>query len=219
MLLARGPRTGRAATDGLLPRRLAYPAVKRTLDIVLCTLALPLLVPLFALIALAIKIDTPGPVLFTQMRTGRDGDRFAMRKFRTMVADAEELKASLRHLSIVPWPDFKVIDDPRITRVGRILRRTSLDELPQIVNVLRGEMTLVGPRPTSFEVSAYELWHTRRLEVPPGITGLWQVKGRNTTTFDERLRLDIQYIAQMSLPLDLWILVGTVRAVLQRSGV
>jgi len=196
----------------------AYLAVKRTLDLAACLLTLPVLLPLLAIIALAIRLDTPGPALFTQLRTGRDGVRFRMYKFRTMVRNAEELKPALRHLSVVPWPDFKVIDDPRITRVGRLLRKASLDELPQLINVLRGEMTLVGPRPTSFTPSTYQLWHTKRLDVRPGMTGLWQVRGRNTTTFDERLRLDIEYVSRMSLPLDLRILWWTVRVVLQGSG-
>ncbi|MGH8899036.1 MAG: sugar transferase [Egibacteraceae bacterium] len=211
-----------ACTGGRLARHpvsyRVYLASKRALDVVACLLALPVLLPLFAIIALAIRFDTPGSALFTQLRTGRDGVRFRMYKFRTMVENAEELKPSLQHLSIVPWPDFKVIDDPRVTRVGRLLRKTSLDELPQLINVLRGEMTLVGPRPTSFTPSTYQLWHTKRLDVRPGMTGLWQVQGRNTTTFDERLRLDIEYVARMSLPLDLRILRWTVRVVLQRSG-
>lgn len=211
-----------ARTGGRLVRHpvsyRVYLTSKRALDVVACLLALPVLLPLFAIIALAIRFDTPGSALFTQLRTGRDGVRFRMYKFRTMVENAEELKPSLQHLSIVPWPDFKVIDDPRVTRVGRLLRRTSLDELPQLINVLRGEMTLVGPRPTSFTPSTYQLWHTKRLDVRPGMTGLWQVQGRNTTTFDERLRLDIEYVARMSLPLDLRILRWTARVVLQRSG-
>ena len=207
---------GRLATHPVSHRM--YLASKRVLDFVLCLIALVVLSPLFALLALAVRLDTPGPVLFTQLRTGRDGVRFRMYKFRTMVQNAEELKPSLQHLSIVPWPDFKVIDDPRVTRVGRILRKTSLDELPQLINVLLGEMTLVGPRPTSFAASTYELWHTKRLDVRPGITGLWQIRGRNTTTFDERLRLDIEYVSRMSFSLDLQILGGTVRAVLKRSG-
>jgi lipopolysaccharide/colanic/teichoic acid biosynthesis glycosyltransferase len=213
-----GPSAGRVPTSELLTQRRAYQVVKRVMDVLACVLALPFLAPLSILIAIAIRIDTPGPVFFTQPRTGRDGSQFPMMKFRTMVHNAEDLKASLRHLSVVPWPDFKVIDDPRITRVGRILRKTSLDELPQLVNVFRGEMTLVGPRPTSFDSSTYELWHTRRLDVSPGMTGLWQVQGRNTTTFDERLRLDIQYVVRRSLLLDLVILLKTVRAVFQGSG-
>jgi lipopolysaccharide/colanic/teichoic acid biosynthesis glycosyltransferase len=195
-----------------------YPAVKRTLDIVICIALLPVIVLVLGACALAVRLDTPGPVLFKQERTGRHGHRFSMYKFRTMVADAEERKADLRHLSVVPWPDFKIIDDPRITRVGRFLRRTSLDELPQVFNVLAGQMSLVGPRPTSFAPNTYELWHTKRLEVLPGITGLWQIRGRNESTFDERLRLDIAYIDNMSLRMDLGIIVQTLLAVVRRSG-
>jgi lipopolysaccharide/colanic/teichoic acid biosynthesis glycosyltransferase len=196
----------------------ALERIKRATDILLCLLALPILLPVAVIVAIAIRLDSPGSILFRQQRTGRHGVRFGMYKFRTMVRDAEELKASLAHLSIVPPPDFKVIDDPRITRVGGLLRKTSLDELPQILNVLRGEMTLVGPRPTSFAGSTYDLWHTARLEVTPGITGLWQIKGRNEATFDERLRLDIAYIRNMSPWLDLKILFGTVFSVIRRDG-
>jgi lipopolysaccharide/colanic/teichoic acid biosynthesis glycosyltransferase len=166
-----------------------------------------------------VRLDSPGPVIFSQVRTGQHGTRFRMHKFRTMVSNAEELKEELRHLSILPAPDFKLLDDPRITRVGRILRKTSLDELPQVINVLRGEMSIVGPRPTSFAPATYDLWHTVRLEVPPGITGLWQVQGRNETTFDERLRLDVDYIRRMSLFLDLAIIARTAAAVVRRAGV
>jgi lipopolysaccharide/colanic/teichoic acid biosynthesis glycosyltransferase len=191
---------------------------KRTFDLVLALLLLPIVLPLLFLIAAAVRLDTPGPIVFTQLRTGRNGRRFRMFKFRTMVRNAEELKASLQHLNILPPPDFKIIDDPRITRVGKFLRKTSLDELPQILNVLRGEMSFVGPRPTSFAPSTYSLWHTERLEVTPGITGLWQVKGRNSMTFDERLRLDIQYVRNWSFRLDLRILAMTAGAVFARAG-
>lgn len=191
---------------------------KRAFDLVVCLALLPILVPILILCALAIWIESPGPVVFTQQRTGRNGLRFRMFKFRTMVKNAEELKQTLAHLNILPFPDFKIPDDPRITRVGRFLRKTSLDELPQIFNVIRGEMSLVGPRPTSFPATTYDLWHTVRLEVRPGITGLWQIRGRNSMTFDERLRLDIEYVRNMSLMLDLRILSWTVAAVLRRSG-
>ena len=191
---------------------------KRVFDLTICILLLPMALLAMVLIALAIRIDSPGPIVFVQRRTGRDGRRFKMYKFRTMVQNAEELKASLQHLNILPPPDFKIIDDPRITRVGRFLRRTSLDELPQLVNVLLGDMSLVGPRPTSFHSGMYSLWHTSRLEAPPGITGLWQVTGRNAMTFDERLRLDIFYIENRSFLLDLKILFQTFTTVLGRSG-
>lgn len=195
-----------------------YLAGKRALDLVVCTLLLVIAIPVIAVCALAIRLDTSGPVVIAQLRTGRDGRRFRMLKLRTMLANAEELKPQFAHLSVVPPPDFKIPNDPRITRVGRFLRATSLDELPQLFNVLRGDMSLVGPRPTSFEPSRYELWHTQRLDVRPGLTGLWQVEGRNVTTFDERLRLDVQYIRRRSLAFDVILLARTVVVVLRRSG-
>jgi lipopolysaccharide/colanic/teichoic acid biosynthesis glycosyltransferase len=195
-----------------------YLPVKRALDLIVSLALLPIVLPVLALCALAIRLDSRGPIVFTQLRTGRHGVRFPMLKFRTMVRNAEELKASLQHLNILPPPDFKIINDPRITRVGRFLRKTSLDELPQILNVISGNMSLVGPRPTSFAASTYELWHTERLEVTPGITGLWQIKGRNSMTFDERLRLDIDYVRNMSLALDLKILTQTVTSVVGGAG-
>jgi len=197
---------------------MAYRVAKRGFDLALAALLLPLIVPVLALCALAIYLESPGPIVFTQRRTGRNGHRFRMFKFRTMVSNAEELKASLQHLNILPAPDFKIIDDPRITKVGKFLRKTSLDELPQIINVLRGEMSFVGPRPTSFAPETYDVWHTERLEATPGITGLWQVTGRNSMTFDERLRLDIDYIRNRSFRLDLKILTMTAAAVVTRSG-
>lgn len=198
--------------------RSGYHRVKRAVDLVVCLALAPILVPLFVLCIVAIRLDSPGAAMFTQLRTGQDGRRFRMYKFRTMVHNAEELKASLAHLNILPPPDFKIIDDPRITRVGHFLRKTSLDELPQLLNVVKGDMTFIGPRPTSFSASTYDLWHSVRLEARPGITGLWQVKGRNVTTFDERLRLDVEYIRTMSPWLDLKILFLTIGAVFKRSG-
>jgi lipopolysaccharide/colanic/teichoic acid biosynthesis glycosyltransferase len=195
-----------------------YLVAKRGFDLAVCIWLLPVVAILMLLLALTIRLDSPGSILIAQERTGRDGRRFRMYKFRTMVRNAEELKAGLAHLNVLPPPDFKIPKDPRITRVGMILRQTSLDELPQLVNVLRGDMSLVGPRPTSFEPTTYSLWHTRRLEVTPGITGLWQLKGRNLTTFDERLRLDIEYIEHRSFWLDLKILLQTVPAIFRRSG-
>ncbi len=195
-----------------------YTGTKRALDLAICVAIVPLVLPAGLLCALLIRLESSGPVMFAQMRTGQHGMRFPMFKFRTMVENAEELKASLQHLNILPPPDFKIPDDPRITRIGGLLRKTSLDELPQILNVIRGEMSIVGPRPTSFAASTYDLWHSERLEVLPGITGLWQVKGRGTMTFDERLRLDIEYMEQRTILLDLKLMVMTALAVLQRSG-
>ena len=196
-----------------------YLFFKRLTDVVVCLVALPIALPVSLLCALAIWLDSPGPVLMRQQRTGLHGRRFGMYKFRTMVRNAEDLKASLAHLNILPPPDFKIPDDPRITRIGRVLRKTSLDELPQVLNVLAGQMSLVGPRPTSFAASTYRLWHTERLEVRPGITGIWQVRGRGSATFDERLRMDIEYIDRMSPILDLQILGLTALSLIRRAGV
>lgn len=199
--------------------RPSYRIGKRLFDIVAVLLAVPVLLPLIVLCALAVRLDSPGPIFFSQRRTGLHNRRFPMWKFRTMCKDAEAMKASLQHLNILPPPDFKVPNDPRITRVGRFLRATSLDELPQLWNVLKGDMSLVGPRPTSFGSETWDLWHTARLEVRPGLTGLWQVTGRGVMTFDERLRLDIAYLRAMSFGNDLRILLRTVFVVVNRSGV
>jgi lipopolysaccharide/colanic/teichoic acid biosynthesis glycosyltransferase len=173
---------------------------------------------ILGLCAIAIKVDSPGPALFRQDRTGKGGRRFKMFKLRTMVKNAHELKEKYMHLNELSYPDFKISNDPRVTRVGRILRKSSLDELPEVFNVLRGEMSLVGPRPTSFATDTYSLWHTARLEIPPGITGLWQVSGRGELEFDDRLRLDIAYIRNRSLWLDIKILFQTVGAVVTGRG-
>jgi lipopolysaccharide/colanic/teichoic acid biosynthesis glycosyltransferase len=198
--------------------RRRYRIAKRVLDIILTLLFLPLLLVVMGLVAIAIYLDNPGPVLFNQLRTGKGGKRFKMYKFRTMVTNAEELKEKLAHLNELTPPDFKITDDPRVTRVGRILRKTSLDELPQVFNVLKGEMSLVGPRPTSFAGNTYSFWQTERLEILPGITGLWQVSGRSDVDFDDRARLDIQYIEQQSIWLDLNILFRTVATVISQRG-
>lgn len=196
-----------------------YLIAKRTMDLFLVLITLPLWLPLNGIIALIIRITSPGaPVIFKQLRTGKGGRRFSMYKFRTMVPNAEELKAKYAHLNELQWPDFKITDDPRITRLGRFLRNTSLDEIPQLFNVLRGEMSLVGPRPTSFGPETYKLWHTERLDVTPGLTGLWQIIGRAQLEFDDRLRLDIAYIERRSLWLDINILFRTFLAVFERRG-
>ena len=196
-----------------------YRVAKRIMDLSLILLTLPLLLPLFILIALLIKIESPnGPIIFVQNRTGKNGRRFKMYKFRSMVPNAEEMKKELAHLNELKWPDFKVTNDPRVTRMGHILRTTSLDEFPQLIKVLKGDMSLVGPRPTSFAPDTYDLWQTERLEVLPGLTGLWQILGRAETEFDERLRLDIAYMKHRCLWLDIQILFRTVFAVVSRRG-
>jgi lipopolysaccharide/colanic/teichoic acid biosynthesis glycosyltransferase len=195
-----------------------YERIKRALDLVVSLAALPALLVVLGACIIAIKIESPGPAVFFQNRTGKGGRRFRMYKLRTMVPNAEELKARYMHLNEHQWPDFKITNDPRVTRVGRFLRKTSLDELPQVLNVIKGDMSLVGPRPTSFSAETYRLWHTARLEVKPGLTGLWQVSGRANLDFDDRLRLDIAYIRKRSLLLDLQILVRTFTAVLTTRG-
>jgi lipopolysaccharide/colanic/teichoic acid biosynthesis glycosyltransferase len=197
----------------------SYRLAKRFMDLFLVVITFPLWLPLNLIIAIIIQVTSPGaPVVFKQLRTGKGGSRFYMYKFRTMVPNAEELKSKYAHLNELQWPDFKITNDPRITPVGKFLRKTSLDELPQLVNILKGEMSLVGPRPTSFGPETYKLWHTHRLDVMPGLTGLWQILGRAQLEFDDRLRLDIAYIERASLWLDINILFRTVTAVFQSRG-
>ena len=198
--------------------RRAYDRWKRVFDVCGCLCLLPVAIPLMLGCAVAVWTEDRGPIVFRQLRTGKYGRRFTMYKFRTMKTDAEELKRKYAHLNQLSWPDFKIAEDPRVTRVGRFLRKTSLDELPQLVNVLLGDMSLVGPRPTSFGVDTYALHHTERLEVAPGVTGLWQISGRSDLDFDERLRLDVEYIEKRSLWLDVRILLGTVTAVIRPRG-
>lgn len=197
----------------------AYQYLKRIMDLAIVLGTAIFWLPVMGLIALLIWVTSPGaPVIFTQLRTGKGGRRFKMYKFRSMVPNAEELKKKYAHLNELQWPDFKITNDPRVTRVGRILRKTSLDELPQLFNVIKGEMSLVGPRPTSFGADTYKLWHTERLDVVPGLTGLWQIIGRASLEFDDRLRLDIAYIERRSILLDIVILYKTVEAVFKQRG-
>lgn len=216
MRLRRGVLPARQKRCALV--RSPYQRIKRRLDVACCVLLLPFALPLMGLCAALIWLEDRGPVLYRQLRTGRRGRRFIMYKFRTMVPNAEALKHKYAHLNQLSFPDFKIPKDPRITFVGRVLRKTSLDELPQLFNVLRGEMSLVGPRPTSFSADTYALRHTERLEVLPGITGLWQVSGRSDVDFDERLRMDVEYIQNQSLWLDVSILLRTVGALIHRKG-
>jgi lipopolysaccharide/colanic/teichoic acid biosynthesis glycosyltransferase len=192
---------------------------KRCLDVVVSTIALAVLLPLLLAVAALVKLEQPDtPVLFRQPRAGRGGRLFTMVKFRTMVPDAEQRKAGLAARSEVSWPDFRLHDDPRVTRLGRFLRRTSIDELPQLVNVLRGEMSLVGPRPTSFAPATYTLWQAERLEFTPGLTGPWQVHGRTSMDFTDRCRTEIAFFRDPSLLREVGLLVRTVGVVLRRTG-
>ncbi|MFV1963869.1 MAG: sugar transferase [Pirellulaceae bacterium] len=203
---------------GVRPWRKSYLITKRATDITLSLLLLPVLLPVMTVCALLIWLEDPGPVMFSKERTGLGGTPFKMFKFRTMVTNAEELKRKYAHLNEHTWPDFKITNDPRVTRVGRFLRRTSFDELPQVFNVLKGEMSLVGPRPTSFPVSTYLLRHTERLEVRPGITGLWQVSGRGDVDFEDRIALDVEYIEKQSIWFDIKILLSTFSVVFRGRG-
>jgi exopolysaccharide biosynthesis polyprenyl glycosylphosphotransferase len=200
-----------------LPR--AARLLKRALDVVLATAGLVGLSPLILLTSALIRLDSPGPALFKQKRVGERGRLFNIYKFRSMQVGAEEQQAELKTRNEASGPLFKIKADPRLTRFGRFLRRSSLDELPQLLNVLRGEMSVVGPRPgLPSEVAEYQPWHRQRLEVPPGITGLWQVSGRSDVTFDEMCLLDIYYIENWSLALDLVIMLRTIPRVLFAEG-
>lgn len=202
----------------LRPRSRAGARVRRSTDIAVVIACAPLILVVVAVIVVAAKLDTPGPVFFRDRRLGYGGRPVHVLKFRTMVANAEELKVSLQHLSVLPWPDFKVPNDPRITRVGRWLRRSSLDELPQLWNVLKGELTLVGPRPSRIPLSEYRLWQTERLEARPGIFGKWQCEGRARVNFDDRCRMDIRQVRERSLRRQLGFACRTFTAVLSGTG-
>lgn len=217
-----------------------YYACKRVMDVILATVLLLLLLPLMVLISILIKLDTPGPIIFKQERVGSrrrpngqgtiwEVRNFCFYKFRSMLQNADPalheayIQAYVEgHVesSDTSQSKFKLSDDPRVTRVGRILRETSMDELPQLIHVLRGEMSLVGPRPVpEYEVAAYrEVWHYGRLAALPGITGLWQVKGRGQVPFEEMIRLDLEYVRHQSLWLDIKILFLTIPTVLSRRG-
>jgi exopolysaccharide biosynthesis polyprenyl glycosylphosphotransferase len=193
--------------------------VKRSIDLVFSALVLILTAPLMGLIALMIKLESPGPVLFRQERVGRNSRRFTVYKFRSMIEGAEYQQEALQEFNEAEGPLFKIKRDPRMTRVGRFLRKLSLDELPQFYNVLSGEMSLIGPRPPlPAEVKQYQEWHKRRLEVMPGITGLSQISGRSTLTFDETALLDIYYVENWSLGLDTKTLLQTIPKVIFGNG-
>jgi exopolysaccharide biosynthesis polyprenyl glycosylphosphotransferase len=193
--------------------------LKRMLDVVVSSAILVLIAPLLLVIAIAIKLDSRGPVLFAQRRIGKAAQPFRMLKFRTMVSGADALKDELSHLNEACYPMFKIADDPRVTRIGRLLRRTSLDELPQLINVLRGEMSLVGPRPLVPQEDGHVMgWHRARLDLTPGLTGPWQVMGRTRIPFDEMVTLDYLYVNEWSLWNDIKLLVRTAPVVVRMSG-
>lgn len=199
-----------------LGRRLA----KRAMDIALVSISLPLTLPLVLACALAVKLENRrAPAFFRQQRTGKHGKRFTMIKLRTMVPEAEAMRPYLSRLNERGGPAFKIVDDPRVTPVGRVLRKLCLDELPQLLNVLRGEMSLVGPRPTSWSVQKYEEWQKARLLVTPGMTGLWQLLNTSTGAFgdfDDWVKLDLAYIERATIWLDVKLILGTVWTLVAR---
>ncbi|RRR65912.1 MAG: sugar transferase [Candidatus Viridilinea halotolerans] len=194
-------------------------SLKRTLDVTVASLLLAASAPLMAATALAIKIESPGPIIFRQVRVGKDGEHFYCYKFRSMYIDAEKRRAELLALNESDGPVFKIKRDPRVTRIGRVIRKLSIDELPQLVNVLKGDMSLVGPRPAiPSEVERYTYDQIARLRAMPGITGLQQVSGRSNLDFKRWIELDLQYIAEQSVWKDLEILLKTIPAVLSSRG-
>jgi exopolysaccharide biosynthesis polyprenyl glycosylphosphotransferase len=193
--------------------------LKRTLDVLMSSFCLLLTAPLLLFVAGIIKLDSKGPIIYGALRVGRKGRRFRCYKFRTMVSNASEVKETLRARNQREGPCFKIVGDPRITRAGRWLRRYSLDELPQLWNVWKGEMSLVGPRPHPLDDFArYQLEHFRRLDVTPGITGLWQVTARRSPSFQTNMALDLEYIEKWNLWMDLRILLRTITVVFQGTG-
>jgi lipopolysaccharide/colanic/teichoic acid biosynthesis glycosyltransferase len=194
-------------------------AVKRSFDLVASALIALVFLPVWLLIALAVKLDSRGPVFFVDRRIGVGEKEFGMLKFRTMVAEAPRLQPDLEEANEAEGALFKIREDPRVTRVGRVLRRLSLDEIPQIVNVLKGEMSLVGPRPLPLrDYALLEDWHRARYAVLPGMTGLWQISGRSGLTFDDLVRLDFTYIENWSIWLDITIIARTIPAVIAGRG-
>ncbi len=216
---ARQDDAGAVAGDVVLNDTLAYIAGKRLFDLAVGLLVFVFVIPIVPLIALMIKLDSPGPVFYRQDRIGRGGRPFRFYKFRSMYRESDRHRAELESRNEQQGPIFKIKADPRITPVGQFLRRSSVDEIPQIINVLRGEMSIVGPRPPlPVEVARYQPWHRRRLDVKPGITCLWQIAGRSQIGFDEWMRLDIEYLRTRSLRTDLAIFVKTLPAVMARRG-
>lgn len=188
-----------------------YSFIKRVIDIVGSLVGLIVLSPILLIVAILIKFDSKGPILFSQIRVGKNGNKFKMYKFRSMVVDAEELKEKLQEKNERKGPMFKMKDDPRVTKVGKFIRKTSIDELPQLINILKGEMSIVGPRPSlPKEVAQFEEWMLERLEVKPGLTCYWQVEGRDDIGFREWMELDVKYIRERNLKIDVILIFRTV---------
>ena len=192
-------------------RKRIYEISKRAIDIIGAGSGLLLLSPVIVIVACAIKFTSKGPIFFSQKRVGKNGELFDMYKFRSMVVNAEELKEKLAHQNEMSGPMFKMKDDPRVTKVGKFIRKTSLDELPQLCNVLKGDMSLVGPRPSlPKEVAQFEKWMYKRLSVKPGLTCFWQVSGRNNIDFEDWMKLDIKYVDERNIWIDIKLIFKTV---------
>lgn len=190
--------------------RVIYNSTKRLMDILLSLLGLIIVSPIMLIVAILIKLESSGPVIFSQKRVGLNGKEFNMLKFRSMVQNAEELKEKLQKQNEMSGPMFKMKEDPRVTKVGRFIRKTSIDELPQLINILKGEMSLVGPRPSlPKEVAKFEPWMLERLSVKPGLTCYWQVSGRNNIDFEDWMKLDIKYVKDRTLWLDIKLIFKT----------
>ena len=188
-----------------------YKFCKRGIDVIVAGVGLILLSPIITIVACAIKITSKGPIFFLQKRVGKNGELFNMYKFRSMVVNAEELKEKLKHKNEMSGPMFKMKDDPRVTKVGKFIRKTSLDELPQLWNVLKGDMSLVGPRPSlPKEVEQFDSWMFKRLTVRPGLTCYWQVSGRNNIDFEDWMKLDVKYVEERNLWIDIKLIFKTV---------
>ncbi len=187
-----------------------YLYLKRIMDVVGSLIGIIILAPLYLLVAILIKLDSKGPIIFSQERVGLNGEKFKMYKFRSMVVNAEELKEKLKKRNERKGPMFKIKEDPRVTKIGRFIRRTSIDELPQLINVLKGEMSLVGPRPSlPKEVMQFESWMLERLDVKPGLTCYWQVQGRDDIPFEEWMELDIKYVRERNIWIDIKLIFKT----------
>lgn len=190
--------------------KIIYMILKRALDIICSIIGLTLLSPIILVVAILIKLESKGPIVFSQKRVGLNGQEFDMYKFRSMVQNAEELKEKLAKQNEMSGPMFKIKNDPRITQIGKFIRKTSIDELPQLINVLKGDMSLVGPRPSlPKEVENFEPWMLKRLAVKPGLTCYWQVSGRNSISFHEWMELDIKYVNEMSIYVDIKLIFKT----------
>ena len=187
-----------------------YEIIKRSIDVVGAFMGLIILSPILIIVAMIIKIESRGPIIFSQIRVGLNGKEFKMYKFRSMVENAEELKSGLESKNEMSGPMFKIKDDPRITRIGKFIRKTSIDELPQLINVIKGEMSLVGPRPSlPNEVKEFEEWMHERLTVKPGLTCYWQVSGRNNIDFEDWMKLDIKYVRERNIFIDIKLIFRT----------